>query len=78
MGRGPVERAFSRGAITYQLQRINCGKKRCGRCRSGPSHGPYWYAYWWGKRGGTVSKYVGKVLPRPLVDAGDVVEGVSS
>lgn len=69
MGRGPVERALSRAGVTYELQRIDCGKKRCQRCRRGPSHGPYWYAYWWSK-GKTRSKYVGKQLPAALGDVG--------
>src|SRR5262249_6459778 len=67
--RRPAEKTFATGGITYQFERVNCGKKRCGKCRRGPAHGPYWYAYWWSsRRNRTVSKYVGKTLPRPLVD----------
>lgn len=68
MGHGVVEKAFSSSGVTYQLERIKCGKRKCLRCRKGPAHGPYWYAYWKSK-GRTRSKYVGKVLPRAL--AGD-------
>jgi hypothetical protein len=60
-----VDDSFSRGAITYQLERVRCGKRRCKRCKGGPAHGPYWYAYWWGKRG-TATKYIGKTLPPEL------------
>ena len=67
MGRGAVEQAFSSGSVTYQLERVKCGKKKCKRCGRGPAHGPYWYAYWKAK-GRTRTKYVGKVLPRALVD----------
>lgn len=67
VSRGPVEQAFSSGGVTYELQRIRCGKKKCGRCRGGPAHGPYWYAYWKSK-GRTRSKYVGKKLPPALDD----------
>ena len=61
-----VEDAFSRSGVTYQLERIKCGKRKCSRCKGGPAHGPYWYAYWKAK-GRTRTKYVGKVLPRALV-----------
>lgn len=63
--RGPAERAFSLGGVTYQLERVKCGKRRCQRCKKGPAHGPYWYAYYWSKTR-TVSKYVGKQLPADL------------
>jgi hypothetical protein len=66
MGRGPVEQAFSSSGVTYQLERIKCGKPRCG-CVRGALHGPYWYAYWKSK-GRTRSKYVGKKLPAALDD----------
>jgi hypothetical protein len=48
--------------VTYQLQYRKCGKPRCGTCRQGSGHGPYWYAYW---REGTRlrSGYIGKVPP---------------
>lgn len=66
MGHGPVESAFSSGGVTYQHERIKCGKPRCG-CSRGALHGPYWYAYWKAK-GRTRSKYVGKKLPADLGD----------
>lgn len=65
--RSPAERAFSRSGVTYQLERVKCGKRRCQRCKGGPAHGPYWYAYYWSK-GRTASKYVGKKLPADLGD----------
>jgi len=47
--------------ITYRLEMVSCGK--CKRCREeGPSHGPYWYAYW-KEDGKTRSKYIGKGAP---------------
>lgn len=58
-GRGPAESAFSTHGITYQLERVKCGKPRCNKW-----HGPYWYAYYWSAaRARTVSKYIGKKLP---------------
>jgi hypothetical protein len=47
---------------TLRLELVNCGKDRCKRCRGGPAHGPYWYAYW-KQDGHTRSKYIGKQLP---------------
>lgn len=44
--------------ITYRQQFTRCGKQRCRKCREGPGHGPYWYAYW-SENGRTVSKYIG-------------------
>lgn len=35
-------------AVTYQLERVKCGKPQCGRC----PHGPYWYAWWRGRQRG--------------------------
>jgi hypothetical protein len=46
--------------ITEQLELVNCGKKKCKRCRRGASHGPYWYAYLSNGRGTIVSVYVGR------------------
>jgi hypothetical protein len=44
---------------TLVQQLINCGKPRCQRCKRGPSHGPYWYAYW--KEGERLrSRYLGR------------------
>lgn len=49
------------GKITYRLERVNCGKERCKKCKKAPSHGPYWYGYW--REGGKLkSKYIGKEL----------------
>ena len=31
--------------VVYQLELRRCSYKNCRRCRQGPSHGPYWYAY---------------------------------
>lgn len=42
--------------VTYQLEKIRCGKN-CKKC----PHGPYWYGYY-SKNGRTVSKYIGKTL----------------
>ncbi len=51
--------------ITYQLQYRKCGKARCGTCRQGSGHGPYWYAYW--REGSRLrSGYVGKLPPASL------------
>jgi hypothetical protein len=49
---------------------VNCGKGACKRCGGGrsPSHGPYWYAYYW-QDGRTRSKYIGKELPAEGEDA---------
>ena len=48
--------------ITYRQQFTRCGKERCHKCKEGPGHGPYWYAYW-SVNGRTVSKYIGIHLP---------------
>ncbi|HEY7985039.1 MAG TPA: hypothetical protein VID73_12765 [Ktedonobacterales bacterium] len=56
--------------ITYQLQYRKCGKARCGTCKDGLGHGPYWYAYW--REGPRLrSGYVGKLAP-PALPAGTV------
>jgi hypothetical protein len=48
--------------VTYQFQYRKCGKPTCSTCRSGPGHGPYWYAYW--REGSRLrSGYIGKVHP---------------
>jgi hypothetical protein len=46
------------GSITYQLERIRCGKANC-KCAKGCLHGPYWYGYW-SEGGRTKSTYIGK------------------
>ena len=46
------------GHITYQLERVRCGKTNC-KCVSGELHGPYWYGYY-SQDGKTVSVYIGK------------------
>lgn len=51
--------------ITYQLQYRKCGKPRCGTCKQGVGHGPYWYAYW--REGSRLrSGYIGKFPPATL------------
>lgn len=45
------------GHVTYQFERVRCGKARCKSC----PHGPYWYAYF-RNNGRVVSKYIGKEL----------------
>jgi len=52
----------SAGKITYQLEKVKCGKPNCEKC----PHGPYWYGY---KRvnGKLKSFYVGKELPEDVV-----------
>ena len=51
--------------ITYQLQFRKCGKPRCGTCKDGAGHGPYWYAYW--REGSRLrSGYIGKHAPASL------------
>lgn len=44
--------------ITYQLERVRCGKANC-KCTKGSLHGPYWYGYW-SEGGKTKSMYIGK------------------
>jgi hypothetical protein len=56
-GREVVERKLV-GSITYQLERVRCGKSNC-KCATGELHGPYWYGYW-SEGGKTKSMYVGK------------------
>jgi hypothetical protein len=47
--------------ITYRLEFVKCGKASCRKCRRGPAHGPYWYAYGRGSRRAR-NKYIGKTL----------------
>lgn len=52
-----------------RLELVDCGKERCRRCASGPSHGPYWHGYW-EKSFKLKKEYIGKQLPdelRPLI-----------
>jgi len=53
------------GKVTYRQQFTRCGKQRCHKCREGPGHGPYWYAYW-SEKGRTISKYIGSNLPADI------------
>lgn len=46
------------GSVSYQLEKIKCGKG----CKGCP-HGPYWYGYY-RKKGKTVSEYIGKQFKR--------------
>lgn len=55
-GREVVQQRQLKG-ITYQLEKVRCGKPNCKSC----PHGPYWYAYYRkGFNGRMVSKYIGK------------------
>ena len=63
---------------TLRREKVSCGKKACKRCADGPSHGPYWYLYYY-RRGRLASRYLGKSLPdefEHLLDA--KAEGVAS
>jgi DNA-binding SARP family transcriptional activator len=51
--------------VTYRQQYTRCGKQRCRKCKEGPGHGPYWYAYY-SEHGHTVSKYIGIHAPADL------------
>lgn len=56
------EHDYHRGAsVTYQLERVHCGKHRCRKL-----HGPYWYGYWT-ERGKTRSIYIGRTW-RPAAE----------
>ncbi len=48
--------------ISYHQQMSYCGKTRCGKCRTGIGHGPYWYAYQT-VNGHVKRTYIGKELP---------------
>lgn len=77
-----VETVDGPAGVTYQRELVKCGKPKCGKCKSGPAHGPYWYAYTWKaqrgwlygqgdqklERGRTVSKYIGKELRQLTLD----------
>jgi len=62
------ERATLDEGATYRQQLVNCRKERCLKCKSGPSHGPYWYKVKRKPAGGFISKYVGKTLPRAILE----------
>jgi hypothetical protein len=47
-----------RGKVTFQQERVRCGRDGCSTC----PHGPYWYAYW-REDGRLRSRYIGKRLP---------------
>ncbi len=47
--------------ISYRLEFVKCGKASCVKCRRGPAHGPYWYAFGQGAGRGW-QKYIGKTL----------------
>jgi len=59
------KKAYMSSKITYRQQFTRCGKQRCLKCKEGPGHGPYWYAYW-SEKGRTVSKYIGLCLPSTI------------
>jgi hypothetical protein len=70
MGRkiGGVARIPTDAHITYQFQFRKCGKPRCGTCKDGAGHGPYWYAYW--REGSRLrSGYIGKQPPTSISPA---------
>lgn len=54
--------------VTYRQQYTRCGKQRCRKCKEGPGHGPYWYAFY-SEGGRTVSKYIGIHAPAELDSA---------
>ena len=70
---GALDFCFSLGAlqngmkskVTYRQQYTRCGKQRCRKCKEGPGHGPYWYAYY-SEGGRTISKYIGIHAPAEL------------
>ena len=64
------------GAVTYQLERIKCGKENC-KCSKGQGHGPYWYKYW-SVGGRTKSAYIGKNLPGEGSDTSSIAVGVNT
>lgn len=55
------------GTVTYRQELRGCGKGACRRCREGPVHGPYWYAYWRDENGRLRKRYCGKELPADAV-----------
>ena len=58
------------GEGTLRREKVRCGKKACKKCADGPSHGPYWYLYYY-RKGKLASRYLGKDLPeefRRLLD----------
>lgn len=62
-GREVLERRKA-GRVTYQLEKVKCGKKKC-KCSKGKLHGPYWYSYSWnGKK--VISSYIGKELEQSV------------
>lgn len=54
--------------VTYRQQYTRCGKQRCRKCKEGPGHGPYWYAFY-SENGRTVSKYIGIHAPANAIPA---------
>lgn len=71
----PKKRATGREpTITHRQEWTRCNNERCKRCKDGPGHGPYWYAYW--REGETVKKkYIGKSLA-PAARPPDVSCGI--
>lgn len=57
----PDHDTIAGASVTYQLERVKCGKPRCRKW-----HGPYWYAYWTAG-GKTRTLYIGKQR-RPASD----------
>jgi hypothetical protein len=61
-----VEERQYRG-VTYRRELVKCGSDSCQKCRSAPTHGPYWYVY--GDVAGGTHRYIGKTLPPKLTSA---------
>src|SRR5258706_7437307 len=59
--------------VTYRQQFTRCGKQRCHKCKDGPGHGPYWYAYR-SENGRTISKYIGLQPPTEMKKTGGEAE----
>lgn len=50
--------------VTLQRKLVRCSNERCGPCRGGASHGPYYYVFWRADGNAAVrSRYVGAALP---------------
>lgn len=57
--------------VLYRQEMIKCGKAQCKKCSTGPTHGPYWYAFTT-TNGKTTKKYLGKELPKTFRPNKDV------
>jgi hypothetical protein len=61
------------GRITYQCERVKCGKPNCRCASEGSLHGPYWYGYR-KEKGRLKSWYIGKNLKLEDEDASAALE----